>query len=37
MSKFKTIVIKIGSSTLTNKQGSLDTANLKRIAAELAS
>lgn len=36
MNKFKTIVIKIGSSTLTNKQGNLDTDNLKRIAAELA-
>ena len=35
MSKFKTIVIKIGSSTLTNKAGNLDTANLKRIAAEI--
>jgi glutamate 5-kinase len=35
-SKFKTIVIKIGSSTLTNKQGNLDTANLKRIVSEIA-
>lgn len=36
MNKYKTIVIKIGSSTLTNKAGNLDTANLKRIAGELA-
>ena len=36
MSKFKTIVVKIGSSTLTNKSGNLDTANLKRIAGEIA-
>ena len=36
MSKYKTIVIKIGSSTLTNKAGNLDTANLKRIAGEIA-
>jgi len=36
MSKYKTIVIKIGSSTLTNKQGTLDTANLTRIAGEVA-
>jgi glutamate 5-kinase len=36
MSKFKNIVVKIGSSTLTNKNGNLDTANLKRIAGELA-
>jgi len=36
MSKFNNIVIKIGSSTLTNKAGNLDTANLKRIAGELA-
>jgi glutamate 5-kinase len=36
MSKFKTIVVKIGSSTLTNKAGNLDTANLKRIAGEIA-
>ncbi len=36
MSKFKTIVVKIGSSTLTNKAGNLDTANLKRIAAEIS-
>ncbi len=35
-SKFKTIVVKIGSSTLTNKQGTLDTANLKRIVTEIA-
>jgi glutamate 5-kinase len=34
--KYKTIVVKIGSSTLTNKQGNLDTANLKRIVGELA-
>ena len=36
MSKFKNIVVKIGSSTLTNKSGNLDTANLKRVAGELA-
>lgn len=36
MSKYKTIVIKIGSSTLTNKAGGLDTSNLDRIAGELA-
>jgi glutamate 5-kinase len=36
MSKFKNIVVKIGSSTLTNKAGNLDTANLKRIAGEIA-
>jgi len=34
--KFKTIVIKIGSSSLTDKQGKLDIPNLKRIAKELA-
>ncbi|MFH1709516.1 MAG: glutamate 5-kinase [bacterium] len=34
--KYKTIVVKIGTSTLTNKAGTLDTANLKRIAGELA-
>jgi len=34
--KYNTIVIKIGSSTLTNKQGKLDKANLHRIVAELA-
>jgi glutamate 5-kinase len=36
MSKFKTIVVKIGSSTLTNKHGKLDISNLHRIVAELA-
>jgi glutamate 5-kinase len=36
MAKFKTIVVKIGSSTLTNKAGNLDTANLRRIADEIA-
>lgn len=36
MSKYRTIVVKIGSSTLTNKQGKLDKANLNRIAGELA-
>ncbi|MFC1559987.1 glutamate 5-kinase, partial [Candidatus Margulisiibacteriota bacterium] len=36
-SKFKTIVVKIGSSSLTDKQGKLDTANLIRIAGELSS
>ena len=30
------IVVKIGSSTLTNPQGKLDVGNLKRIAAETA-
>lgn len=34
--KYKTIVVKIGSSTLTNKAGNLDTAKLKRIAGEIA-
>ncbi len=29
-------MVKIGSSTLTNKQGKLDTSNLHRIATELA-
>lgn len=36
MSKYKTIVVKIGSSTLTNKAGTLDIDNLKRIVGELA-
>ena len=36
MSKYKTIVVKIGSSTLTNKAGNLDTDNLKRIAEEIS-
>lgn len=36
MNKYRTIVVKIGSSTLTDKQGNLDTANLKRIVSELA-
>jgi glutamate 5-kinase len=36
MSKYRTIIIKIGSSSLTNKQGTLDTANLARIAGEVA-
>ena len=35
--KFSTIVIKIGSSSLTNPQGKLDLTNLKRIVAEVAS
>lgn len=33
---YKTIVIKIGSSTLTDPQGKLDLANLKRIVSEAA-
>ena len=36
MATYRTIVIKIGSSTLTNRQGKLDKANLHRIAGELA-
>ena len=36
MTKYDTIVIKIGSSTLTNKQGKLDLVNLNRIAKEIA-
>jgi glutamate 5-kinase len=36
MPKYKTIVVKIGSSTLTNKQGKLDRGNLHRIVSELA-
>lgn len=34
--KFSTIVIKIGSSSLTNPQGKLDLTNLKRIVSEIA-
>lgn len=34
---FNTIVIKIGSSTLTDPTGKLDVSNLKRIVAEAAS
>ena len=34
---FHTVVIKIGSSTLTNPQGKLDLENLKRLVAETAS
>lgn len=33
---YKTIVIKLGSSTLTTPQGNLDLANLKRIVSETA-
>lgn len=33
---FNTIVIKVGSSTLTDPAGTLDTKNLKRIASEIA-
>lgn len=33
---FNTIVIKVGSSSLTNPQGNLDLANLKRITSEIA-
>lgn len=33
---FNTIVVKIGSSSLTTPQGKLDILNLKRIAAEIA-
>ena len=33
---FNTIVIKVGSSSLTNPQGNLDLVNLKRIASEIA-
>lgn len=33
---FSTIVIKIGSSSLTTPQGKLDLANLKRIVSEIA-
>jgi glutamate 5-kinase len=33
---FNTIVIKVGSSSLTSPRGTLDIANLKRIAAEIA-
>jgi glutamate 5-kinase len=36
MTKFKTIVVKIGSSTLTNEQGKLDIKNLGRLVSELA-
>jgi glutamate 5-kinase len=36
MSKYGTIVIKIGSSTLTTKEGKLDIANLTRLASEMA-
>jgi glutamate 5-kinase len=34
--KFRTIVVKIGSSTLTDKKGRLDVANLNRIVNELS-
>lgn len=33
---FNTIVIKVGSSSLTNPQGNLDLVNLKRITSEIA-
>ena len=33
---YRTIVVKIGSSTLTNAKGKLDVANLNRIVSELA-
>lgn len=36
MAYYKTIVIKIGSSTLTDKKGKLDTPNLHRIVSELS-
>lgn len=36
MAKLDTIVIKIGSSTLTNELGKLDITNLKRIAKEVS-
>ncbi|MFA4967712.1 MAG: glutamate 5-kinase [Candidatus Margulisiibacteriota bacterium] len=36
MSGYKTIVIKIGSSTLTTKEGKLDVENLTRIVKETA-
>ncbi len=36
MGDYNTIVIKIGSSTLTNKQGKLDVDNLRRIVSEIA-
>jgi len=36
MKTYRTIVIKIGSSTLTNKQGKLDKPNLHRIVAEIS-
>lgn len=35
--RFSTIVVKIGSSSLTNPQGKLDLINLKRIVSEIAS
>jgi len=35
--KYETIVVKIGSSTLTDPNGKLDLPNLQRIAAEAAS
>jgi len=34
--KFNTLVIKIGSSSLTDPQGKLDLKNLRRIASEIA-
>ncbi|NQT29807.1 MAG: glutamate 5-kinase [Candidatus Saganbacteria bacterium] len=34
---FNTIVIKVGSSSLTTPQGKLDSKNLKRIASQIAS
>lgn len=36
MKDYSTIVIKIGSSTLTNEQGKLDLNNLKRIVKEIS-
>lgn len=33
---YQTIILKIGSSTLTSPEGKLDLANLKRIVAEIA-
>lgn len=36
MIKYDVIVIKIGSSTLTNKNGKLDLANLRRIVCEIS-
>ncbi|MBI5700277.1 glutamate 5-kinase [Candidatus Saganbacteria bacterium] len=36
MARYDTIVIKIGSSTLTNEKGKLDLPNLKRIVKEVA-
>ena len=36
MAKVETIVLKIGSSTLTDKEGNLDLKNLRRIVSEIA-